>query len=125
MSFVCSLKIFTKLQNVKKKSANLRPFWMLLTKVFNGELSYDERRKFFTEHNLKNLPAFNAMYNLQLKRKEDIERIDNVIKNAEEVVKKHKSKQERLDELFAQKKEIQKRIEDLLKTFTHNNDYFF
>lgn len=98
---------------------------MLLTKVFNGELSYDERRKFFTEHNLKNLPAFNAMYNLQLKRKEDIERIDNVIKNAEEVVKKHKSKQERLDELFAQKKEIQKRIEDLLKTFTHNNDYFF
>lgn len=107
--------MFTKLQNVKKKSARLRPFWMLLKKVFNEELSYDQIRKFFTEHNLKNVPVFNAMYNLQLKVKENIERIDNVIKNAEEVVKKHKSKQERLDELFAQKREIQKRTEDLLK----------
>lgn len=76
----------------------------------NKELSYDERRKFFIEHSMENELVFNAMYNLQLKGKENVERIDNLIKNTEEIIEKQKSKQERLDELFAEKRKLRKEL---------------
>lgn len=59
---------------------------------------------------MENELVFNAMYNLQLKGKENVERIDNLIKNTEEIIEKQKSKQERLDELFAEKRKLRKEL---------------
>lgn len=59
---------------------------------------------------MENELVFNAMYNLQLKGKENVERIDNLIKNTEEIIEKQKSKQERSDELFAEKRKLRKEL---------------
>ena len=59
---------------------------------------------------MENELVFNAMYNLQLKGKENVERIDSLIKNTEEIIKKQKSKQERLYELFAEKRKLRKEL---------------
>ena len=59
---------------------------------------------------MENELVFNAMHNLQLKGKENVERIDNLIKNTEEIIEKQKSKQERSDELFAEKRKLRKEL---------------
>ena len=59
---------------------------------------------------MENELVFNAMYNLQLKGKENVERIDNLIKNTEEIIEKQKSKPERSDELFAEKRKLRKEL---------------
>lgn len=107
----CEIKTF--LNGLKKKN------------VFNEKLLYEERRKFFIQHSLENITVFNTMFNMQLKGKKNVERIDDLIENTEEIVKKTKNREERLNELLAEKQEIQKRIGYLLKEITHHNDRFF
>ena len=48
------------------------------------------------------------MYNLQLKGKENIERIDHLIQNSEEVIQKQKENEEELNKFLSQKHLIQK-----------------
>ena len=61
-----------------------------LTKIkdtlFNEELSYDNRRIFFTRACLDHLSVFNAMFQLHHKGKEDMNRIESLIENLSEIL---------------------------------------
>lgn len=109
-----------------KEECEIKTFLNGLKKnVFNEKLSCEERRKFFIQYSLENITVFNTMFNMQWKGKKNVERIDDLIKNTEEIVKKTKNREERLNELLAEKQEIQKRIDYLLKEITHHKDCFF
>ena len=71
--------------------------------VFNEELSYDERRKFFVQHSMENVMAFNAMFNLQLKGKENIEKIEHLIESSKETLEKQKKDSTELRRLLSEK----------------------
>lgn len=98
-----------KIAKCDKESCEIKTFLTDLTKnLFNEELTYDKRTKFFIHHSIENIAVFNAMYNLQLKGKENIERIDHLIQNSEEVIQKQKENEEELNKFLSQKHLIQK-----------------
>lgn len=87
----------------------------LMKNLFNKDLTYGERRNFFIQHSMENIAVFNAMYNLQLKGKENVEKVDHLIKYSEEVVQKQQNNEEELKKLLSRKHFTQKQIDDLLE----------
>lgn len=50
-------------------------------KIFDEELSYEQRRVFFTEASINNVPVFNTMFNLHHKGKENVNKIEDLIED--------------------------------------------
>ena len=64
-----------KISNCKQADSEIEKFMNELdVKISNEELSYDERRMFFTETCMNQVPVFNAMLNLHAKCKENIQK---------------------------------------------------
>lgn len=57
-------------------------------KIFNEELFFDKRRIFFTDHALNHIKVFNAMLNLHTKGKDNLDKIDNLIKHSNEALER-------------------------------------
>ena len=90
--------------------------------MFNEELSFDERRIFFTDHTLKHIKVFNAMFNLHGKDKENLDKIDNFIKHSNEALERQTFYYDKLRKLTFEKYLIQKKT-NFSRCFFH--DYFF
>ena len=88
--------------------------------LFNEELSYNKRRIYFTESCLAQLPVFNAMFQLHHKGKENLKRIEDLVENPSDILKRQVSRNEELTKLILEKyliqKEIDSLVEDLLMT---------
>ena len=96
----CLIKLF--LQNLKKV-------------VFDEELSYEKSRSFFTRLCAKNLGVFKVMHELQVKRKENIEKLTHLIESKDSS-SEEKKKEEKLAKLVVTKIEIQKQIDILVES---------
>ena len=57
---------------------------------FNEELSFDERRIFFTDNSLKQVNVFNAMFNFHPKGKENVEKIEDLITHSTSFIEEQK-----------------------------------
>ena len=79
----------------------------LKKEIFNENLSYNDRRNFFLRHCVKNLNIFWAMYKLQQKGKENLERINQLIKSQEPTNEKEKD-EALLAQLVVKRQEVQK-----------------
>ena len=90
--------------------------------LFNEELSYDKRRIYFTESCLAQLSVFNAMFQLHHKGKENLKRIEGLVENSFDFVKRQVSRNEELTKLILEKYLIKKKkkifflVEDLFMT---------
>ena len=80
-------------------------------KEFHEELLYDERRKFFVQYFMENVMVFNAMLNLQLKGKENIEKIEHLIESSKEILEKQKEDSAKLRRLLSKKYQLQKKTD--------------
>ena len=78
---------------------------------FHEELLYDERRKFFVQYFMENVMVFNAMLNLQLKGKENIEKIEHLIESSKEILEKQKEDSAKLRRLLSKKYQLQKKTD--------------
>ena len=76
--------------------------------LFNEELSYDKRRTYFTESCLAQLSVFNAMFQLHHKGKGNLKRIEHLVKNPSDILKRQVSRNEELIKLILEKYLIQK-----------------
>ena len=76
---------------------------VLLENLFNEELTYDERRKFFIEHSLKYSKVFNAMFMLHSKGKENIKKIKDLISVSNELLEKHEKESAEVRRLTSKK----------------------
>ena len=59
--------------------------------------------------------VFNAMFNLQLKGNENIEKIEHLIESSKETLEKQKEDSTELRRLLSEKYQIQKKIDILLQ----------
>ena len=78
----------------------------LKKEMFDENLSYDDRRNFFLKHCVQNLTVFWAMYKLQQKAKENLERINRLINSQESENEKEKD-EVFLAQLVAKRQEVQ------------------
>ena len=67
--------------------------------IFNEELSFDERRIFFTDNSLKQVNVFSAMFNLHAKGKENVEKIEDLITHSASVIEEQKKTLCRVEEI--------------------------
>ena len=80
----------------------------LKKEIFNENLSYNDCRNFFLRHCVKNLNIFcTYMYKLQQKGKENLERINQLIKSQEPTNEKEKD-EALLAQLVVKRQEVQK-----------------
>lgn len=78
-----------KIARCEDENCDIEKFLKFLTKnVFNEDMSYDERRKFFIQHCMENVLVFNAVYKLQLKEKENVGKIEALIATSENMLHK-------------------------------------
>ena len=68
-------------------------------RIFNEELSFDERRIFFTDNSLKQVNVFSAMFNLHAKGKENVEKIEDLITHSASVIEEQKKTLCRVEEI--------------------------
>ena len=78
--------------------------------LFNEELSYDKRRIYFTQ-----LSVFNAMFQLHHKGKENLKRIEDLVENPSDILKRQVTRNEELAKLILGKYLIQKKIDSLVE----------
>lgn len=64
---------------------------------------------FFTDHTLKHIKVFNAMFNLHGKDKENLDKIDNFIKHSNEALERQTFCYDKLRKLTFEKYLIQKK----------------
>ena len=81
--------------------------------MFDENSSYDHRRNFFVKFYVENLSVFWSMYKLQQKRKENLERIEQLI-NSQEITNEKQRDEPLLGKLVAERQEIQNQIDQLL-----------
>ena len=77
---------------------------------------------FFTDHTLKHIKVFNAMFNLHGKDKENLDKIDNFIKHSNEALERQTCYYDKLRKLTFEKYLIKKKT-NFSRCFFH--DYFF
>ena len=86
-----------KITNYKQADCETENFITKLdVKIANEELSYNERRMFFTETCMNDFPVFNAIFNLHAKGKKNVQKMEDLIRDSPDFLKKQK---ERYDEL--------------------------
>ena len=72
-----------KITNCKQADCEIENFIKKLdVKISNEQLSYDEQRMFFTETCINNFPVFNAMFNLHAKGKENVQKMEDLIRDS-------------------------------------------
>ena len=100
----------------KEENCEIDKFLSTLNeKNFNEELSYDERRIFFTNTALQQNAVFNAMFNLHHKGKENIKRTDDLFVQSAEVLERQKKHYEELRKLTSEKYLIQRKIDSIIE----------
>lgn len=71
--------------------------------------------KFFVQHSMENMTVFNAMFNLQLKGKKNVEKIDLLVANSNQVLQKQKEDTAEIRRFLSEKYQIKKKIDNLLQ----------
>ena len=84
-------------------------------RIFNEELSFDERRIFFTDNSLKQVNVFSAMFNLHAKGKENVETIEDLITHSASVIEEQKKHYAELRKLTSEKYLIQRKIDSIIE----------
>ena len=84
-------------------------------RIFNEELSFDERRIFFTDNSLKQVNVFSAMFNLHAKGKENVEKIEDLITHSASVIEEQKKHYAELRKLTSEKYLIQRKIDSIIE----------
>ena len=69
----------------------------------------------FSFSTLLKITFFNAMFNLQLKGKKNVEKIDLLIANSNQVLQKQKGDSAEIRRLLSEKYQIQKKTDNLLQ----------
>ena len=83
--------------------------------IFNEELSYDQRRLFFTDICHSNLPVFNAMFELHHKGKKNLDRIELLCENPADNLQRQLACKKESKKLISEKYKIQKKIDSIVE----------
>lgn len=83
--------------------------------IFNEELSYDQRRLFFTDICHSNLPVLNAMFQLHHKGKKNLYRIELLCENPADILQRQLARKKESKKLISEKYKIQKKIDSIVE----------
>ena len=110
-----------KISNCKQADCEIEKFMNELdVKISNEELSYDERRMFFTETCMNQVPAFNVMFNLHAKGKENVQKMEDLIKDAPDFLKNQRERPNELSKLTREKYLIQRKMDAIIENLFLN-----
>ena len=113
--------MFIKSVIVNKADCDIEKFMNELdVKISNEELSYGERRMFFTETCMNQVPAFNAMCNLHAKGKENVQKMEDLIKDSPDFLKKQRERPNELSKLTREKYLIQRKMDAIIENLFLN-----
>lgn len=85
--------------------------------ISDEESSYDERRMFFTQTCMDQVPVFNAMFNLHAKGKENVSKIEDLINDSPDFLKKQRDRCNELSKLTREKHLIQLKIDVIIENY--------